>query len=345
MAAVIAVMRFNPAGTTSYTRTWTRRGGLRQISARGRGHWIKPRKTSLISARWHRRQRPVSFACAQAGAPGQPGVTIRAEGPAGLYSAQTDAAGVAAFLRLQPGEYSIHQESDGDLPSDPKVQVYAKGCVEVTLLRTLELVGRVTAKDGSPAARIEVEIRSARGQEASTMTDAYGRYQLKVSRSGEYQLGVNLTHTATLETPYPRWFYPGTEDPLAAATIEFLGRPDTRTYDFVLPAQQNERTIEGFVRMTDGRPAPAARLFALDSSLAVVAHEIAAANGHFSLRVFAGVPYELHAVWPGNSPAEAASAVPADIPAGGGPLALRLTLDQAGNSFADATQNRSLTRP
>ncbi|MCZ2157117.1 MAG: carboxypeptidase-like regulatory domain-containing protein [Bryobacterales bacterium] len=275
---------------------------------------------------------------------GEPGVTIRADGPAGAYSAQTDAAGVATFLRLQPGEYSIHQQSDGDLPGDPKVQVYAKGCVDVTLLRTLELVGRVTTDDGRPAARIEVEVRSSRGLEASAMTNADGRYQLKVSRPGQYQLGVNLTHTATRETPYPRWFYPGTEDPLAAAAIEFLGRPDTRAYDVVLPERLREREVEGFVWMADGRPAPAARLFALDSSLATTAHEIAGPDGHFRLRVFAGVPYELHAVWPEDTPAGATSAVPTEISAGNGSLTLKLILDQAGNSFADASGRRSLTR-
>ncbi len=279
-----------------------------------------------------------------AGAPGRPGVTIRAEGRGGLYSAQTDAAGVATFPQLQPGEYSIHQESDGDLPGDPKVQVRTKGCVDVRLLRTLELVGQVTTKDGRPAARIEVEVGSSRGLEASAMTDAEGRYQLRVSRPGLYQLGVNLTHTATRETPYPRWFYPGTEAPSAAANVEFLGRPDRRTYDFVLPERQKERELEGSVWMADGRPAPVVRLFALDSSQAVVAQETAGPNGHFSLRVFAGVPYELHAVWPGNTPADAISAVPTDIPAGSGSLTLRLTLDQAGNSFADASRKRFATR-
>jgi hypothetical protein len=279
-----------------------------------------------------------------AGAPGKPGVIIRAEGPGGIYSTQTDGAGVAKFPQLQPGEYSIHQESDGDLPDDPKVQVFAHGCLDVTLLRTLQLAGQVKTNDGGPAARIEVGVRSSLGLEASAMTDAQGRYQLRVSRAGLYHLGVNLTHTATRETPYPRWFYPGTEDPSAAAAIEFSGKPESRTYDFVLPERQKERAVEGIVLMADGRPAPVARLSVLDSSQAVVAHETADPYGHFSLRVFAGVPYELHAVWPGNTPADATSAVPRNIPADSGPLTLRLTLYQAGNSFADASRKRSAIR-
>ena len=276
-----------------------------------------------------------------AGEPGKRGVTIRAEGSGGPYSSQTDAAGVAAFPHLQPGEYSVHQESDDILPGDPKVRGNPKGCVDVTLLRTLQLSGQVTAHDGKPAARVEIEVLSARGLEDSAVTNADGRYQVNVSRPGQFQLGVNLSRTATRETPYPRWFYPGTENPSAAAQIEFSGRPESRTYDFVLPERLKTRDVQGFAWMADGRPAPLVRLIALDSSNAVVAQETADPNGHFSLSLFAGVPYQLHAVWPGDAVAAATSAVPTEIPAGSGPLTLRLTLNRPGNSFADATQKRT----
>lgn len=65
-------------------------------------------------------------------------------------------------------------------------------------------------------------------------------------------------------------------------------------------------------------------------------------DGHFGLRVFAGISYELHAVWQGDMRTGAISAVPKAIPAGSGPLSLRLVLDQAGDSLADAVQRRSL---
>src|SRR5207244_1904357 len=72
----------------------------------------------------------------------------------------TNGAGQAVFTGLEPGEYRIHAESDGDLPDDPKVQVYAKGCGSVTLTRALHIIGRVTTKDGLPAARVYVQVRS-----------------------------------------------------------------------------------------------------------------------------------------------------------------------------------------
>jgi hypothetical protein len=42
------------------------------------------------------------------------------------------------------------------------------------------------------------------------------------------------------DTLYPRWFYPGTGDPSVATTVDFSGKPETRTYDFTLPDQQSE---------------------------------------------------------------------------------------------------------
>lgn len=276
---------------------------------------------------------------------GKSGVTISAEGARGRFVTQTDAAGVATFPQVEPGEYAIHQESDGDLPDDPKVQVRAKGCVDVVLLRTLRLVGRVTTKEGLPAARIEVEAQSSSGKlEASAMTDAQGKYELRVSRPGVYHLGVNLSHTPTRDTPYPRWFFPGTENQSSAAVIDFSGKPDIRNYDFALPDRQREREIEGIVLRSDGTPAPLARLFVLDGAQNTVTFETPDPTGHFRLRVFAGIPYELHAIWPGDAAGNSSSAVPMRIPADSRPLSLRLVLDQPGNSVVEASQKRSTAR-
>src|SRR5438876_5661596 len=60
--------------------------------------------------------------------PGKTGVSIVAERDGSRCRAQTDAAGNARFTDLPPGGYVIRAESDGDLPDDPKVQLYAKGC-------------------------------------------------------------------------------------------------------------------------------------------------------------------------------------------------------------------------
>lgn len=268
--------------------------------------------------------------------PGTPGVQIIADREGSRSSARTNAAGDAVFGGLPPGTYTIHAQPDGDLPDDPTVQLNAKGCLDVTLIRVLRINGLVTARDGGPAARVEVQLRSAGGAPwESAMTGPDGRYQLRIVKAGQYHLGINLNHTPTQDTPYPRWFHPGTDDPAFATTIVFSGRPETRNYDFTLPDRQPERSIDGTVSRADGQPMPRVVVTILDATRTVVAQAFADQGGRFSARVFAGTAYRLHAVWPGSTAVAATSAVPMDIAPGATPLSVRLTLTQPGNSFLD----------
>jgi hypothetical protein len=270
---------------------------------------------------------------------------IVAEQGGSRYRALTNDAGEAVFGDLPAGKYRIHAESDGDLPDDPEVQVGSKGCASLTLFRALRLVGRVTTRSGEPAGRIEVQFRSTQDSPGGgAMTDRDGRYEIRIVRPGQYYLGVSLNHTPSRDTPYPRWFYPGTEDPAVATAIDFSGKPETRTYDFTLPDQQSRRTIDGFVLMPDGQPRPRAVVTVLDESENVMAQAFADVKGFFSLDVFSGTSYRLQAVWPGNTPGDAASALPIDIAPGSAELNLRLELTQPGNSFLENRQNGASTR-
>jgi hypothetical protein len=271
-----------------------------------------------------------------AGLPGKPGVSIVVDGQGSRRTARTDGGGNARFTDLPPGEYSIHEEADGDLPDDPKVQLYAKGCRELTLTRALRITGRIMTKQGEPASRVEVQIRptqSAGAQGAWTfmgVTDSDGRYEINIIRPGQYYLGINLNNTATTGAPYPRWFYPGTEVQALAFIIDFFGKPDSATYNFTLPDRQNPRIIEGIVLTSDGHPRPRASVSVVDSFNAVIAIGVTDDSGRFLVRVFAQIPYRLYAVFAGDSPGTAVSGLPTDIQPGTGPLSLRLILTQPG---------------
>lgn len=284
----------------------------------------------------------------QTGFPGRPGIRgagIIAEQGGSRYRSLTNDAGDAVFADLPAGNYRIHAESDGDLPDDPGVQLGSKGCAALTLFRALRLVGRVTTRSGEPAVRIEVQFRSVQdSQGGGVMTDQDGRYEIRILRPGQYYLGVSLNHTPSRDTPYRRWLYPGTDDPALATAIDFSGKPETRTFDFTLPDQQSRRTIDGFVVTRDGQARPRAVVTVLDDSQNVIGQAFADVKGFFSLNVFTGTPYRLHAVWPGNMPGEAASALPIDIPPGSDELNLRLELTQPGNSFLERLQKGASTR-
>jgi len=272
-----------------------------------------------------------------AGMPGKPGVSVVVDGQGSRHTAKTDGWGNARFIDLPPGEYRIHEEADGDLPDDPKVQLYAKGCRELTLTRALRITGRIMTKQGEPASRVEVQIRPTQGAGAHgawtfmAVTDSDGRYEMNIIRPGQYYLGINLNNTATTGAPYPRWFYPGTEVQALAFILDFFGKPDSATYNFTLPDRQNPRMIEGIVLASDGRPRPRASVSVVDSFDAVIATEVTDDSGRFLLRVFAQIPYRLYAVFAGDSPGTAVSALPTDIQPGTRPLSLRLILTQTRN--------------
>jgi hypothetical protein len=269
------------------------------------------------------------------GAPGRSGVTIVADKDGVRNRALTTADGEARFVGLAAGEYRIHSEADGDLPDDPKVDLYPKGCKQVTLFRRLRISGTAFDKDGRQQAGVEIEVRSIQQPDESRFgrTDSNGHYELSIDRPGPYHLGVNLHSTPSRQTPYPRWFYPGTEDPATAAIIGFSGKPDNRIYNFTLPDRQPERIIDGIVLTSDGQPVPHARIGVYDSFDHIVADTLAGGEGRFMVRLFADVAYRVHAVSPGNAPNTAISAVPVDIQPGRNPVNLPLVLMQSGNSL------------
>jgi hypothetical protein len=273
------------------------------------------------------------------GIPGQSGATITAERQGQRDAVVANRAGEAVFRGLRPSEYTIHVASDGDRPDDPKVQLHAKGCLDVSLFRALRITGRVITRSGAPASRIPVQFRSTDNKfgDGSMVTDADGHYELRILRPGEYHLGINLNHTATRDTPYPRWFHPGTENPAAATKLAFSGRPETHVYDLTLPDPLPERTVDGVVVRSEGQPAVRSVLTAFDAFGNAVTQAFTDQSGRFVMHIFVGTPYQLHAVVPGP---EAISALPVDIQAGSSPLSLHLTLTQTGNSAYDVMPSR-----
>jgi hypothetical protein len=273
------------------------------------------------------------------GIPSQSGAVIIAEGQGQRYAVVADAVGEAVFGGLGPGEYTIHIASDGDLPDDPKVQLHAKGCLDVNLFRALRITGRVITTSGVPASRIQVQFRSIDNKfgDGGLLTDADGRYELRILRPGEYHLGINLNQAARRDSPYPRWFHPGTENPAAATKVDFSGRPETRVYDLTLPDPLPERTVDGIISRADGQPAVRCVVTAFDAFRNVFAQGLTDQSGHFLIRIFGGTSYQLHAVIPGP---EAVSAMPIDIQPGASPLTFHLTLTQSGNSINDVMQSR-----
>jgi hypothetical protein len=264
-----------------------------------------------------------------------PGQAITVEGGGQRYSVLADAVGDAKFTGLVPGNYIINAADDGDQPDDPRVELHAKRCIEVTLPQIHTITGRVTTKAGLPAVGVEVQLISAEDVLAgSAKTNNAGAYHLEVLKPGHYFLGVNLNHTSTGDTPYPRWYYPGAEVPSRATRVDFTRKQETRNYDLTLPDLQPARLISGIVLASDSRPAPRTVVTLIDSSRVIVARAMTDQDGRFSLHAFVSTPYQLYAVWSERTRSrdrKRLSAVPATIAPGDDPTNVQLVLSQPGN--------------
>ena len=273
------------------------------------------------------------------GLPGAvPAAKVSIEGNGVRYELTTDAAGEATLGGVPPGEYKLRAERDRYLPVERTLQVHAKGCAEMPLFMALDrrIQGRVFTKDGLPAANVRVESRPTQDMLGDTVnTDQDGRYELRHFTAGGYYLGINLQQPPTVNNPYTRWFYPGTENIDRAAVIYFSEEAENKQYDLVLPEVQHERTAEGTVFWPDGRPAAGALVLVLDSRWlwqSFVSRATVDANGHFALRgLLDGTQYRLHAV---AAPPRSGliSAEPVDVQPGKDPLNLMLVLSKPGSS-------------
>lgn len=276
------------------------------------------------------------------------GARVTIDGPGVHESSTTDAAGRHIFLGLPPGEYKVDGSLEGYASPDhfSFVQLHSKGCAEVPLPLQLDrrVSGRISTKDGLPASGVTVEAVPMRARYEnelpfptdSSTTDGRGRYELRHLTTGDYYLGISLSRSPTLQNPYTRWFYPGTEDPATAGIVHVSDRPEVLQFDLRLPGPQHDRMIQGAVLWPDGRLAEGANIFLEDPRWPWQTSNVAATTdkaGRFTVHAFDGTRYRIHAAIFSNGPV---SVEPVPIDPGPQPLDLKLVLTRKGYSPRDA---------
>lgn len=289
------------------------------------------------------------------------GVRVTIEGPGIHQSSTTDAMGRHVFAGLPPGVYKVDATLEGYSPPDhiPPVEVRPKGCAEVPFPLQLarRVTGQILTKDGLAASGITVEAVRTRPRYEnelpvaadSSTTDAKGHYELRYLTTGDYYIGISLSRSPTLQSPYTRWFYPGVEDPASAAILHVSDRPEIQRFDLPLPVAQHDRVIQGVVFWPDGRPAEGVNMFLEDPRWPWQVFNVAAitdAQGRFTAHGFDGTRYRLHAVSAlkvvgveNRSATRPISAEPVQIEHGANPLDLKLVLLLKTDSRRDGMGN------
>jgi 5-hydroxyisourate hydrolase-like protein (transthyretin family) len=276
-----------------------------------------------------------------------PGAAITIDGPGGQRTAAADTSGRHVFAGLPDGEYKIAGSLEGYTTGYPlqAVQLHSKGCAEVALGLQLDrtVSGHILTIEGLPAPGVLVEAVPVRPRHEndlpfaadSATTDATGRYELRHLPAGDYYVGISLSHTPNFQQLYTRWFYPGTEDPLAAVPLHVADQPGAQRFDLTLPPAQHVRVIRGTVYSPDARPAEGVEILLEDlrwSWQTSTVNAMTDKDGRFSLHVLDGTTYRLHAVKAGR---DGVSAVPVQIDPGNSPLDLQLVINQKGYSVRE----------
>ena len=281
--------------------------------------------------------------------PALPGARITIDGPGVHQSSTTDSAGRHVFSGLPPGEYRVDGSLEGYAIAGAfrPIQVHAQGCAEVALPLQLDRMvsGSILAKDGRPAPGVTVEAVPTRPRNEnelpwaadSSTTDASGRYELRRLAAGDYYLGISLSRSPTLQSPYTRWFYPGVEDPAAAGIVHVSDRPEALRFDLTLPDTQRDRVIQGTVFWPDGRFAEGARISLEDPRWPWQSPNLSATTdkqGRFLVHALDGTRYRIYAAIVAGGPVSTEQ-----VPIGPGldPLDLKLVLTRKGYPPRDGT--------
>jgi hypothetical protein len=192
-----------------------------------------------------------------------PGATVHLTTPVGVKLLTSNGNGEYQWNRLPAGHYKLRAELARYVASPPdelKFDLTGHGCfpLELPLQSNGQISGHVYDEHGTPLSNETVELmdRESNGLgEMRTETDESGRYQFDGVRPGDFFIGVNLSGPPTMEHPYLRTFYPGTEVRDSAALLHLEEAAQLTGEDIYVRTKCELRTVQGIILWPNGQPA------------------------------------------------------------------------------------------
>lgn len=243
------------------------------------------------------------------------GVSLTLSSGGKKFHATTDSVGMYSLSNLPPGEYAVDVDLSGYHLNRlgwgmDNVMLRANGCAVADLLMKVDtkVEGTVLDNDGAPVSDALVEMVSTEQKPdrrarfgPRSVTDRNGHYAMESLRPGEYLLGVNIRSIPTKEYPYPRTYYPNTEDLRQAVPVTIVVGAPGQTFDLHVPRSLPLVTVRGRIQKSDGKPplpqdSPRVSIAepgtGRDIWMGVIAID---AEGRFRLEVCEGIRYSVFA--------------------------------------------------
>lgn len=242
------------------------------------------------------------------------GIRIAVESANGeRYEATTNDEGFYKIVGLPPGSYRItpqlpsHLSLAYDMPDMIEIPIGSCGASVSFLTRTDGRIGgTLTDAQGRPAANTYIDLLplelagrlNDRRIGRFSRTDERGRFEFRELRPGRYLLGVNLRQAPSGSQPFPRTFFPGTQDQVRSQAITLNRGEKLTNINLRLPPRLPARVIEGTVVWPDGRPVTRALVTLKDTAERIGGESLEFANvderGRFSLRMLEGATGWIH---------------------------------------------------
>lgn len=234
-------------------------------------------------------------------------VTILVEGSNKRFESKTNSEGKYSISGLPTGTYKVRIDLPEGLSTynpESEVKVHDRGCAEQFFFvePDTRLTGKVLDAQGMSAADVLMELvpvsREDHADPSFVKTDKEGRYEMKLLRPGRYHLGVRIAGSAgSTYVPYPQTYYPGVKDPSQATVIAIAEGQRIELNELVLPPRFIERTLNGIVVDSDGKPVAGATVWLKERQYndGDMPYRRQTDNeGRFSYPVYEGIKYSLN---------------------------------------------------
>lgn len=206
-----------------------------------------------------------------------PDTALRLRSHYDRFTANTDKNGVFTFYDVHAGEYQF----TADLPPTlqlsertltgplPMFTIPAGACYEynVDALPTGSIKGTILDPDGKPLHLASVELFRAGTYNSGhsglwTFQGSRGVFEFNHIGPGQYIIVYNRGNRMNPNSPYPRMFYPGTEDVNQAQTIEVKEGEQLEKIDFAVKDAFPTRELLVHLNWKDGKPPGAVTVMA-----------------------------------------------------------------------------------
>ena len=239
-----------------------------------------------------------------------------------VYETTTDKNGVYEFYDLPPGRYmlepelplgwKISRETRGTTTvSDSERQIQGKhifftlkrrqhAAIDIAFVLDNVISGSVVDAHGTPLSQVQVSLKPTDANNKSVnfeYSDEQGRFVIESVTPGNYIIVVNEDGNKTVEEPFGTFYYPDVTEKVRARIFSIRAGDNIKGLRMVAPVAEMV-TVQGVIRYADGTPAPKVTVRFIPPQVPGVKGYTLAdtdAHGQFSLRIFKGLPGELHA--------------------------------------------------